>query len=103
VSCFCLDRAGHVQHPESTELKVLIISGYPADGFPAQILHKGCEGFLQKPDPSTIQPFDIVPGLQPVPFRHSGLKTIARALKPYSARRGFPAREEPDRIARRNP
>jgi DNA-binding NarL/FixJ family response regulator len=31
------------------ELKVLVISGYPASGFPAQILHEGCEGFLQKP------------------------------------------------------
>ncbi len=30
-------------------LKVLVISGYPADGFPAQILKGGCEGFLQKP------------------------------------------------------
>lgn len=43
---------------------MLIKSGYPAHGFPAQILHEGCEGFLRKPDPSTIQPFDIVPGLQ---------------------------------------
>jgi two-component system, cell cycle sensor histidine kinase and response regulator CckA len=31
------------------ELKVLVISGYPAEGFPAQILREGCEGFLQKP------------------------------------------------------
>ncbi len=31
------------------ELKVLVISGYPASGFPAQILQEGCEGFLQKP------------------------------------------------------
>jgi hypothetical protein len=29
--------------------KVLVLSGYPADGFPAQILHEGREGFLQKP------------------------------------------------------
>ena len=74
------------------------ISGYPADGFPAQILHEGCEGFLQKPDLSTIQPYDIVPGLQPVPFRHSGLKTIARALKPGSAQRGVPASRWFDRL-----
>jgi two-component system cell cycle sensor histidine kinase/response regulator CckA len=31
------------------ELKVLVISGYPASGIPAKILHDGCEGFLQKP------------------------------------------------------
>jgi hypothetical protein len=45
-------------------LKVLLISGYPAHGFPAQSLHEGCEGFLGKPDPSAIQPIDIVPGFQ---------------------------------------
>jgi hypothetical protein len=95
VSCFCLDRADHAQHPENTKRGTqgayhIRLSGH---GFPAQILHESCEGFLRKPDPSTIQPFDIVPGLQPVPFRHSGLKTIARALKPYSAQRGVPARD----------
>jgi two-component system cell cycle sensor histidine kinase/response regulator CckA len=31
------------------ELKVLVISGYPAEGCPADILRNGCEGFLQKP------------------------------------------------------
>ena len=31
------------------ELKVLVISGYPAEGYPADILQAGCEGFLQKP------------------------------------------------------
>jgi two-component system, cell cycle sensor histidine kinase and response regulator CckA len=30
-------------------LKVLVISGYPASGFPAQILHEGGVDFLQKP------------------------------------------------------
>ncbi len=31
------------------ELKVLVISGYPPNGCPADILKDGCEGFLQKP------------------------------------------------------
>ena len=31
------------------ELKVLVISGYPAAGCPADLLQAGCEGFLQKP------------------------------------------------------
>ncbi|HET6489006.1 MAG TPA: response regulator [Syntrophales bacterium] len=31
------------------ELKVLVISGYPAENCPADILQAGCEGFLQKP------------------------------------------------------
>jgi two-component system, cell cycle sensor histidine kinase and response regulator CckA len=31
------------------ELKVLVISGYPAERCPADMLQDGCEGFLQKP------------------------------------------------------
>jgi len=66
VSCFCLDRAGHVQHPENTKPGTQGASHirFSGHGFPAQTLHEGCEGFLGKPDPSAIQPIDIVPGFQ---------------------------------------
>lgn len=45
----------------NAELKGAYHISLSGHGFPAQVLHEGCEGFLRKPDPSTIQPFDIVP------------------------------------------
>jgi hypothetical protein len=47
------------------------------------ILHKACSSG----NPSGFEATRIL------------LKTIARALKPYAASRGFPARKEPDMIA----
>jgi hypothetical protein len=37
-------------------------------------LHLAC------PDPAAIQQFDIVPGLQPVPFHHFGLHSTKRCM-----------------------